>query len=104
MLIFLSGKRLEPTLPDVTAGAITPQVATHVRGHQPVHPAAQVAVLAGPEGQVEVVGHEAVGQDAHRAADTGLGHHVEEGVIIVGLVEDRGSRVPPVEDVVGVTS
>jgi hypothetical protein len=53
MLIFLGGKRLEPALPDVAARAITPQVATHVRGHQPVHPAAQLAVLAGPEGQVE---------------------------------------------------
>ncbi len=104
MLVFLRGKGLEPALPNVTAGAMTPQVATHVRGHQPVHPAAQFAVLAGPEGKVEVVGHEAVGQDAHRGADTGLGHHIEEGVIIVGLVENRGPCVSPVKDVVGITS
>ena len=64
MLIFLCGKCLEPALPDVTAGPVTPQVAPHVRGHQPVHPAAQVAVFARPKCQVEMVGHEAVGQEA----------------------------------------
>ena len=83
---------------------MTPLVATHVRGHQPVHPAAQLAILAGPDGQVEVVGHEAVGQDAHRGADSSLGHHFEEGVIILGSMKDRGPGVPPVKDVVGVTS
>jgi hypothetical protein len=31
-----------------------------------VHPAAEVAIVMRPEGQVEVVGHQAVGQDAHR--------------------------------------
>jgi hypothetical protein len=73
-------------------------------GHQPVHPAAQLAILAGPDGQVEVVGHEAVGQDAHRGTDSGLGHHFEEGVIILASMEHRGPGVPPVQDVVGVTS
>ena len=76
-----------------------PQVAADVRGHQPVHPAAQVAVVAGPQGQVEVVGHQAVGQDAHGRADHGLGHHVDEGIIIVGLVKDGGTGVAAVEDV-----
>ena len=49
VLIFLDGKCFESTLPDVTAGSITSQVATHLCGHQPVHPAAHLAVLARPE-------------------------------------------------------
>ncbi len=91
MLIFLVLERLESTLPYVAAGAITPQIPANVGGHQPVHPAAQLAVLAGPDGQVEVVGHEAVGQDAQGRADAGLGHHVNEGLVIVGFVEDGGA-------------
>ena len=51
-----------------------------------------------------MVGHEAVGQDAHGGADIGLGHHVEEGVVIVRLMKDRAPPVAPVEDVVGITS
>jgi hypothetical protein len=55
MLILLGRKCLEPTLRYMTAGAIMSQVATDAGGHQPGHPAAQVAVLAEPEGQMEVV-------------------------------------------------
>ena len=104
VLIFLDRKRFEPALPDVTAGPVTPQVAAHVRGHQPMHPAADIAVLARPEREVEMIGHQAVGEDAHRSANARLRHQVEERVVVIGLMEYRRPRVPPIEDVIGVAS
>jgi hypothetical protein len=104
MLIFLSRKGLEPALPDVPAGVIVPQVAADVGGQEPVHPPAQVPVGVRPDGQMEMVGHKAVGQDAHGDAERGFGHHVEEGVVVLGLVKDRGAGVAPVEDVTGVAT
>ena len=94
MLIFLDGKRFEPALPDVTAGSVTPKVAAHVRGHQPVHPAAYVAVPARPERQVEVIGHQAIGKNAHRSANTRLRHQVEERVVVVGFMKHRRPSFP----------
>ncbi len=75
-----------------------------MRCHQPVHPAADIAVLARPEGQVEVIGHKAISEDAHRSANTRLGHQVEERVGIVGLLKHNRPRVPPIEDMIRVTS
>jgi hypothetical protein len=66
VLILLDGERLEPTLPDMSAGVVAPQLASDVSRQVPMHPAAEIAVLVGPEREVEVIWHEAVGQDSHR--------------------------------------
>jgi hypothetical protein len=70
MLIFRDGKCFEATLPDMTAGSIMPDVAANVRGHQPMHPATQIAVRSGPEREMQVIRHQTVGEDAHRNAKT----------------------------------
>ena len=71
---------------------------------QPVHPAAQVAVVTGPEGELEVIAHEAESQDSHRDAKRCLGHDFDEGLIVVGLVEDGGPSVSTIEDMVSVSA
>ena len=73
-----------------------------MRGHQPVHPAAYVPSLRGQR-QVEVIGHQAIGKNAHRSANTRLRHQVEERVVIVGFMKHRRPCVPPIEDVIGVS-
>ena len=40
---------------------------------------------------MEVVGHDAVGQDPHGVARGRLGEDAEEGVVIAVVVEDRGA-------------
>ncbi len=67
------------------------QVAADMGCQQPVPPAAQVAVVAGPERQLDVIGYRAVGEDAHPDADARLGHHVDERIVVAGPVEDGGS-------------
>ncbi len=64
MLVLLDGEGLEASLPDVAGGMVVALVSADVEVHQTGHPGAQVAVLCAPEDEVEVVGHEAVGEDA----------------------------------------
>ena len=88
VVIFLDGKGLEASLPDVAGGAVNGDVAADVGVHEPVHPAAQVAVVMGPYNEVEVVGHEAVGQESHGNAQAGLGEQAEERLVVRVMVED----------------
>jgi hypothetical protein len=49
---------------------------------------------------VEVVGHEAIGQDGHREFLLGLAKGLEEGLIVTILEEDLAVGVATVEDMV----
>src|SRR5262249_16113752 len=91
---------LEAALPDVAAGVVVLVVAANVGGQQPLHPGAEVAVVVGPEGEMEVVGHQAIAQEAQRQPFAGLAEELDEGPLIAVLVEDGGAAVAPVEDVV----
>ena len=104
MLILLNGERLESSLPYVAAGAIMPRVAPHMGRCQLMHPAAEFAVLAGPKREVEMIEHEAVGQDSHRLAQGGFGHQLDESVVVVGFVKHLGACVAAIEDMVGVST
>ena len=56
--------------------------------------------MIGVEDEVEVVGHQAVGQDAHREAVAGLSDEADEGGVVGVLVEDLGFAVAAVQNVV----
>ena len=58
-------------------------------------------VLAGPEDEVEVVGHEDVGEDAEGVTGVGLFEGAFKGDVVGGCVEDAGAGGGAVEDVVG---
>jgi uncharacterized membrane protein len=53
----LDGKSLEAALPHMPAAVVMTMVSPHVRGEQPLHPAAQIAVAARPEDEMKVVVH-----------------------------------------------
>lgn len=98
--VLLDGESLEAPLPDVAAAAVVAVIPPDMRGHQPLHPAAQVAVVVRPEHQVEMVGHQAQCEDAHGQALAGGLKQAKEGVVVVGLLEDGGAAIAPIEHVV----
>ena len=65
MAVPLHGKRLEPALPHVPAAAMPPMMPPDMRGHHPLHPSPEVAVVARPEQQVKMVRHHAVPGHPH---------------------------------------
>jgi len=69
---------------------------------EPAHEVGEVGglVLAGPEDEVEVAGHEDVGEDAHGEAGVGLFEGAFEGGVIGGFLEDAVAGGGEVEDVV----
>jgi hypothetical protein len=101
-VVGLRGEDVEPALLDASAEMIVAEVAAEVGGQEPVHPTAEVAIGAGPERQMEVIGYEAIGDDQHAHAEGRLGHHLEEGVVVAVSVEDGGARVAAVQDVIAI--
>src|SRR5438876_7694605 len=100
MLVFFDGEALEPTLPHVTTAAIVPMVTAHMGGHQPLHPAAQVAVLVWPDHQMEMVGHQTKANYAHRLTQTRVADQPQKGLVIGILVKDHLLAITTIQDVV----
>ena len=75
-------------------------VAADVGGHQPLHPPAQVAAFDRSGDQMEVVGHQAIAEEANRHLAGGVTQGTEEGVVVAGFVEHVAAAVAAVEDVV----
>jgi len=100
VVVLLDRERLEAALPDVAAVAVAGRMAADVGGHGPVHPPARVAVLAGPDDEVEMVGYEALAEQPHRDAQANLGEQAEECGVVPLVTEDLNPGVAPVEDVV----
>src|SRR6266404_8015667 len=100
VLVLLNGKSLESSLPDVSASMIMLVIATHVRIENPVHPAAQVPIVNGPDNEMKVIGQEAECQDAHGDFDAGVSNRLQERLIIAVLEKDLPPRVATIDDVV----
>jgi hypothetical protein len=79
MLVIQYGKSLESSLPDMAAVVVVTQITTDMSRHQPVHPTTEVAIAMWPENEMEVVGHQAVGDDPHRQSDRRFHHRVKKG-------------------------
>ena len=104
VVALLDRKGPKTALVHVSAAVVVLMITADMGGKQPAHVIAQVAVAARPEDEMEVVGHEAIGQEADRDAFAGLAEQLEEGSEIAVLVEDGAARVPAVENVVAVTA
>ena len=102
MLILLDWKCFEPSLPDVTCAVIMSQLAAGVSGQQPVHPAAQVARVDRPKSQMEVIGHNTVGEQPDRVTKSCFGDQGDKDLVVLRLVKDRGAAVATVQDVIAV--
>ena len=68
----------------------------------PLHPAAHVAVISGPEDQMKVVGHQAIGEDPHGAAILGCVKQLDKRVEVGRFVEHLLPSVATVQNVVAV--
>jgi len=79
MVIILYRERLEPSLPDVTVGAVVPVIAADMSRHQPLHPATQVTVFVRPQQHVKMIGHQAISDQPHRHFFVCLPHQIDEG-------------------------
>ena len=72
-------------------------IAADVRGHQPVHPATEIAVGRGPGGNDWASGS----RPAPALAPAGcFRQQIDEGLVVVVLVEYVGSVIAPVQDMV----
>ena len=100
--VLLDRKRLEPALPHVAArlSATLTMISPDVRRQQPLHVAAEIAIVAGPEDQVKMVGHEAEGEQPHVDAFVGGEQQIEEAAMVFVRMEDLHAAVAAVDDVV----
>ena len=99
MIVLLDGKGLEPSLPHMAAGLIMLMVPSHMRGQQPVQKLAQLPIPPWPEGQVKMIGHQAIGEDAHGHTIGRVAQQREKGGVVFRLPEDLGPCIPPIDDV-----
>jgi hypothetical protein len=92
---------LEATLVDVpmTCRPVVLMMSPNMRVHRPSHVRRKITPLRGPEDQMEVVRHEAHGEDPHRDSVKGLAENVQKCGVILGFVEDRLAPIPAIEDV-----
>lgn len=82
MAIVLHRKRFEASLPDVATGLLVAMVTADMGSQQPLHPAAEVTIGMRPDGQMEVIGHQAIGEDPQRKPFICLCKQPEKGLIV----------------------
>jgi hypothetical protein len=72
---------------------------------QPMHEIGQVAILLRPKHEVPMVGHQAIGQQAH-AGDVllRLSHDIKERLVVHFFVKDRESTISSIEDMIKLAS
>lgn len=104
MVILLNGKTLKAALPDVAMATIVPMVAAHVTGEPPLHERTEGVRGRGLKHEVEMVGHEAEGEDPDRIAGFGVSEQGEEGAIVPVFVKDSRAPVAAVEHMVDVAA
>src|SRR5271157_4392275 len=104
MIVLLDREGFESALPDMPAGMVMFLVPTDMGRQQPVNPPADVPIVPGPKNQMEMVGHQAIGQDPHGLPKRCFGDHVEERLKVLVLVENLSAGIAPIEHVIAVTS
>jgi len=97
-------KRLESTLPDMAGRMVMAMVTTNVSGEQPLHEVAEVSVVSGPNHQMEVVGHQTIGEQTDGRPLPGFVKEFQEGDIIAVFMEHRAASVATIQDVVAITT
>jgi hypothetical protein len=74
--------------------------ALRVGERQPAHEPRQVAVAVGPDQEVEVVGHQAIAEQAHPMQSHRFGQDAFEGQVVAIIVEDGEPGIGAVQGVV----
>ncbi len=105
VLVTLDREHFESALPDLVARVVMSQITTDMSGRKPALRAAQVAIVAGPESEMnKTIRHAAGSPNSHRHAKRWLGHDLDRGVIVVRLVEYGGACVSAIDDMIGIAA
>lgn len=75
-----------------------------MRHRQPTHPFRQIAILARPDHQMPVIGHQTIPQQTHRQTILCLSHHTLEGSIVRVVIKQPHPPNPTVDDVINQTA
>lgn len=66
----------------MAARLVVLMVASWLRIQQPLPPAAQVAIFPGPDDDLKMVWHQAIGQDVHGHLDAGVPQCLQKGPVV----------------------
>jgi hypothetical protein len=75
------------------------QISLNVQIHQELHVRRKISSAVGPQQQMEVIPHDAVGENPHGNSGRGFGHKCKERREIGGLMEDRFAVIAAIDDV-----
>ena len=106
VLIPGDGEGLEPPLVDVAgAGRLAVRMPSlRVRERQPAHEARELPIPLGPEHQVEVVRHHAVGKQPRPVAPDRLAEDTNEGVVVSRVLKDPQPAVGAIQGMIDDTA
>jgi hypothetical protein len=100
----LDRKRFEPALPDMAARVVPPVIPSDMRRQQPLHPTTQLPIVRGPEGEMKMIGHEIVRQQAHGNTLGRLAQQIQKRLVVPIRVKHLGPGVTPIDHVVTILS
>lgn len=103
MLIGLDRKGFEAALIDraCSGGVVMGMPALRMRDCDPAEDFRKLPVLPGPEKQVPMIRHKAIGGDADLGVGVGLGENLFKGGVISGCLEERESSDAAIQDMIG---
>jgi hypothetical protein len=98
VFVLLDGKRFVEALIQVTVtdGMAVEVPASDVCGGQALHEAAELGVMAWPEDEMPVIGHQAIGEKAHVQALKRLSQQCDKRGVVGLFAEDVHSRISAV--------
>ena len=102
MRIILDREALERTLVEMPrpGGVVVGMVSSRVGCGDPAEQPSHGAVVAGPQNQVPVVGHEAEGEQIDWVASQSLRKRPQEGPVVFGFVKDFVACVATIESMI----
>ncbi len=104
VIITFDGERFETALPDMPARVVVAEIAPDMRSEQPMHPSAQIPVALRPKGEMEMIRHQAIRQEAHRHPNRRLRHDLDKGSVIRGFMKHGSACVSAVDHMVRISA
>ncbi len=103
MFVCLDGEGLEAALIDGAGarGLMLDMPALRMGHGDPAEDLRELSILARPEEEVPVIGHEAIGGNTDAEHGVGLGQNGFKGDVIRGGFKQRKSSHPTVQDMIG---
>lgn len=75
-----------------------------MRDGDPAEDLGEFPIMSGPEEEMPVIGHQAVGGDAKLGLSLGFGENCLKGGVVSGLLKERQPAHATVQDVIGEVS